>query len=40
MLFLIRFSQAYETFRLPEIEALALVEDVELKIVSYSLNVG
>ncbi|KAI1940187.1 hypothetical protein LOZ58_000178 [Ophidiomyces ophidiicola] len=35
MEFLIRFAQAHKTFRRPEIEALALVEGVELKIIEY-----
>ena len=37
--YLIRFSQSYETFRLPEIEALAVIEGVDLKVLSYSLEV-
>lgn len=40
MEFLIRFSQQHETFRLPEIQALAVVEGVDLKVVSYSPDVG
>ncbi|EGS21620.1 uncharacterized protein CTHT_0034840 [Thermochaetoides thermophila DSM 1495] len=36
--FLIRFSQSHETFRLPEIQALAVIERVDLKIISYSLE--
>ncbi|KAL1840677.1 hypothetical protein VTJ49DRAFT_227 [Mycothermus thermophilus] len=36
--YLIRFSQSHETFRLPEIEALALLEGVDLKVISYSLD--
>ncbi|KAK1755895.1 S-adenosyl-L-methionine-dependent methyltransferase [Echria macrotheca] len=36
--YLIRFSQSHETFRRPEIEALALIEGVDLEIVSYSLD--
>jgi len=39
MEFLIRFSQTHETFRLPEIEALALIVGVDLEVVSYSLDV-
>ncbi|KAK0722039.1 S-adenosyl-L-methionine-dependent methyltransferase [Lasiosphaeria miniovina] len=35
---LIRFSQSHETFRLPEIQALAVVEGIELKVVSYSVE--
>jgi tRNA G10 N-methylase Trm11 len=38
--YLIRFSQTHETFRLPEIQALALIEGVDLKVVSYSLEVS
>ncbi|KAF4433090.1 tRNA guanosine-2 -O-methyltransferase trm11 [Fusarium acutatum] len=34
--FLIKFAQAHETFRVPEIEALALVEGLNMKIVDYS----
>ena len=40
MEYIIRFSQSHETFRLPEIEALALIEGVDLKVVSYSLEVS
>jgi tRNA (guanine10-N2)-methyltransferase len=36
MKFLIKFAQAHETFRVPEIEALALIEGLEMKIVDYS----
>lgn len=36
MNFLVRFSQAHETFRVPELEALAIVEDVPMSIVRYS----
>jgi tRNA G10 N-methylase Trm11 len=38
--YLIRFSQSHETFRLPEIQALALIEGIDLKVVSYSLEVS
>lgn len=31
--FIIKFAQAHETFRIPEIEALAMVENVPLKII-------
>ena len=37
--FLIRFGQAHETFRLPEIKALAIVEGVDMTIVSYDEDV-
>lgn len=33
--FIIKFAQAHETFRIPEIEALAEVENVPLEIVHY-----
>ncbi|KAK4110207.1 tRNA guanosine-2'-O-methyltransferase [Canariomyces notabilis] len=36
--YLIRFSQSHETFRLPEIEALAVIEGIDMKVVSYSLE--
>ncbi|KAH6880161.1 S-adenosyl-L-methionine-dependent methyltransferase [Thelonectria olida] len=36
--FLIKFAQAHETFRLPEIEALAIVQGVDLKVLRYSLD--
>ncbi|KAK3400196.1 hypothetical protein B0T20DRAFT_478041 [Sordaria brevicollis] len=38
MEYLIRFSQSHETFRLPEIEALAVIEGIDLKVISYSLE--
>lgn len=40
MEYLIRFSQTYETFRLPEIQALAVIEGIDLEVISYSLDVG
>jgi tRNA G10 N-methylase Trm11 len=39
MEFLIKFAQAHETFRVPEIEALALIEGLEMEIVDYSQDV-
>ncbi|KAJ3495787.1 hypothetical protein NLG97_g3149 [Lecanicillium saksenae] len=33
--FIIKFAQAHETFRIPEIEALAIVENVPLEIIQY-----
>jgi len=39
MEYLIRFSQWHETFRLPELHALAMIEGVDLKVVSYNLEV-
>lgn len=37
--YLIRFSQSYETFRLPEIQALADLEGIDMKVISYSNDV-
>ncbi|KAI1467679.1 tRNA guanosine-2'-O-methyltransferase [Daldinia caldariorum] len=34
--YLIRFSQSHESFRLPEIQSLAVVEGLKLEIISYS----
>lgn len=34
--FLIKFAQTHESFRLAEIEALAVVEGVDLTVVDYS----
>lgn len=36
LLFLVRFSQAHETFRVPELQALAEAENVPVTVVSYS----
>ncbi|PFH56681.1 hypothetical protein XA68_16139 [Ophiocordyceps unilateralis] len=36
--FLIKFAQTHETFRLAEIEALAIVENVDLIVAEYSLT--
>ncbi|CAI4211984.1 unnamed protein product [Parascedosporium putredinis] len=33
--FIVRFTQSHETFRIPEIEALAIVEGVDLKVKEY-----
>ncbi|KAH7144087.1 S-adenosyl-L-methionine-dependent methyltransferase [Dactylonectria macrodidyma] len=38
MHFLIRFAQVHESFRLAEIEALAVVQGVDLKVLNYSLD--
>jgi tRNA G10 N-methylase Trm11 len=40
MEYVIRFTQSHETFRLAEIEALAVLEGIEIEILSYSLNVS
>jgi tRNA G10 N-methylase Trm11 len=40
MEYLIRFTQVHETFRLAEIEALAVLENIKLEIVSYSPTVS
>jgi tRNA (guanine10-N2)-methyltransferase len=37
---MIRFTQMHETFRLPEIEALSLLEGINLEVLSYSPSVG
>ncbi|KAH6663871.1 hypothetical protein B0J14DRAFT_621431 [Halenospora varia] len=36
MEYMIRFTQVHETFRLPEIQALAVLEGIELEVLSYS----
>ncbi|KAH9988645.1 tRNA guanosine-2'-O-methyltransferase TRM11 [Xylariaceae sp. FL0662B] len=36
MEYLIRFTQSHESFRLPEIQALAIVEGIDLKVIFYS----
>ncbi|KAK7995239.1 hypothetical protein PG990_014012 [Apiospora arundinis] len=38
MEYLIRFSQSHETFRIPEIQALALVVGVDIEILHYDLE--
>jgi tRNA (guanine10-N2)-methyltransferase len=40
MEYMIRFSQVHETFRLAEITALAVVEGIELEVLSHSLSVS
>lgn len=40
MEFLVRFSQAHESFRLPELQALADLEGIDMKVVEYSLDVS
>lgn len=39
MEYLIRFSQSHETFRIPEIQALAKIVGVDLQILHYDLEV-
>ena len=39
MEYMIRFTQVHETFRLAEIEALAVLEGIELEVLSYSPSV-
>ena len=34
--FLVRFAQSHESFRLPELKALAAVEGIEMQVVDYS----
>ncbi|KAK0672506.1 putative tRNA guanosine-2'-O-methyltransferase TRM11 [Cercophora samala] len=38
MEYLIRFSQSHETFRLPELQALAVLEGIDIEVISYSLD--
>lgn len=40
MEFLLRFAQTHETFRLPEIEAIAEIEDIDMVVVDYNLEVS
>ena len=40
MEYLIRFAQSHETFRLPEVQSLAVLEGIDLEVVHYSLEVG
>lgn len=40
MEYLIRFAQAHETFRRPEIEALASLAGIDLEIIFYDEFVG
>lgn len=37
--FLVRFTQTHETFRLPELRALATITDTNMEIISYSAMV-
>lgn len=39
MEYLLRFIQTHETFRLPEIQALADLEGIPMEVISYSLDV-
>lgn len=39
MEYLLRFIQTHETFRLPEIQALADLEGIDMEVISYSLDV-
>ncbi|KAH7310407.1 S-adenosyl-L-methionine-dependent methyltransferase [Stachybotrys elegans] len=38
MEFLVRFAHTHESFRLPELEALALLEGIEMTVLEYSLK--
>lgn len=40
MEYMIRFMQCHETFRIAEIQALAVLEKIDLEILSYSLDVS
>jgi hypothetical protein len=39
-LYIVRFVQVFETFRLPELKSLATLHGIELTIVDYSEHVG
>lgn len=38
--YLVRFSQAHESFRVPELQALADLEKIDMKVVEYSPDVS
>lgn len=38
--YLVRFAQRHETFRLPELEALATMIGAEMEVVEYDDDVG
>jgi tRNA (guanine10-N2)-methyltransferase len=38
--FIVKFAQVHESFRMAELRALAVIEDVDLDIVGYSDEVG
>ena len=40
MEYMIRFTHVHETFRLPEIQALAVLHQIDLEVLSYSSSVG
>lgn len=40
MEYLVRFAQLHETFRKPEIEALAIVAGIDLEIIEYDEKVS
>jgi len=40
MEYMIRFTQVHETFRLAEIKALAVLENIALEVLSYSPSVS
>jgi tRNA (guanine10-N2)-methyltransferase len=40
MEFIIKFAQTHETFRVAEIESLAVVEKLDLKIIEYDADVS
>ena len=40
MEYMIRFTQVHETFRLAEIKALAVLENIDLEVLSYSPSVS
>jgi tRNA (guanine10-N2)-methyltransferase len=40
MEYMVRFTQVHETFRLAEIKALAVLEGIDLEVLSYSPSVS
>jgi len=38
--YLVRFAHVHETFRQPELEALAVLADMKLNVLHYSTTVG
>jgi len=40
MEYMIRFTQVHDTFRLPEIDALGVLEGIKLEVISYNPSVS
>ena len=34
--YLVRFAQAHESFRIPELKAVAAIQGIEMKVIEYS----